>query len=166
MQESGFVDYITMSSNILFSGKNAADLKTLKTETFYNRVIRSKYNADDYLLGVERVSDDYRAIFEEFKNLPNVVFLIDPPYLSTDCKTYKSDKYWKLTDYLDVIKIIDQRSYFYFTSNKSQIIELCEWIGSYSETIKNPFSGAEIRTAYGVVNFGAKYTDIMIFKNV
>ena len=63
-----------------------------------------------------------------YKNVPNVVFLVDPPYLSTEVGTYKM--YWKLSDYLDVLTVLNKRDFLYFTSNKSSIIELCEWIGN------------------------------------
>ena len=78
---------------------------------------------DGYLDGVNRVKKDYRDLFAEYKNVPNVVFLLDPPYLSTDVSTYNKADYWKLADYLNVLKCIENSAYFYFTSNKSQIIE-------------------------------------------
>ncbi|WP_407267370.1 hypothetical protein [Tenacibaculum maritimum] len=54
--------------------------------------------------GVEIVSLDYKLLFNKYKRYENVVFIVDPPYLSTDSKTYKN--YWKLTDYLNVLKVL------------------------------------------------------------
>lgn len=40
-------------------------------------------------------------LYEDYKSIPNVLFLVDPPYLSTDVSAYK-ENYWKLIDYLQV----------------------------------------------------------------
>jgi len=159
--ESGYVDYITLSSSILFSMKTVQSLEQLKKETMYNTVRQSDYTAEGYLDGLEVVQLDYKELFSLYKNEPNVVFLVDPPYLSTDCSTYKS--YWKLKDYLDVLQVLDGTNYFYFTSNKSSIIELCEWIETKTPH-SNPFIGAERMQTTNPVNFSSSYTDIMFFK--
>lgn len=91
------------------------------------------------------------------------MFLVDPPYLSTDTKTYKC--YWKLADYLDVLKVLEGHAYIYFTSNKSQIIELIDWF-TRTQFDTNPFAGAQRREINVTINKQAKYTDIMMFKNI
>lgn len=161
--EKGYVDYITISSSILFSMKYALSYEQLEKETLYNCIRQSNYSTDNYLDGIEIVSLDYKELFNQYKNLPNVVFLVDPPYLSTDASTYKS--YWKLRDYLDVLQVLDNTNYFYFTSNKSSIIELCEWIETKTP-MSNPFNGATTQTMNATVNYNSSYTDIMIYKIV
>ena len=158
---SGYVDYITLSSSILFSMKYVQSLEQLKKETLYNVVRQSNYTAVGYLEGLEVVSIDYKELFHKYKDLPNVVFLVDPPYLSTETGTYKS--YWKLKDYLDVLQVLDGTNYFYFTSNKSSIIELCEWIETKTP-MSNPFTGAIRLETKNQVNFQHSYTDIMLHK--
>src|SRR5690606_14681905 len=106
-------------------GKYATSMAELQKHTFYKTIKKTDYLADGYLEGVQRVSMDYKELFAKYQNKPNVVFLIDPPYLSTDCTTYSSDKYWKLGDYLNVLTTLQKTQYFYFTSNKSQVVELC-----------------------------------------
>ncbi len=163
-KEKGFVDYITLSASLLFSMKYVLSLNDLKKETLYNRVrITPIPSADGYLQGLEVVSVDYKKLFKKYKDYESVVFLIDPPYLSTDCSTYASDNYWKLKDYLDVIKVLHNQNYFYFTSNKSSIIELCEWIGNNTGAI-NPFENAVIKTHFTTMNQSSSYTDMMLFK--
>lgn len=159
--KQGYVDYITLSSSILFSMKYVQSMDQLKKETLYNTVRQSNYNAAGYLDGLEVVSLDYKEIFNTYKDLPNVVFLVDPPYLSTETGTYKS--YWKLKDYLDVLQVLDGTNYFYFTSNKSSIIELCEWIETKTP-MSNPFNGAKRLETNNPVNFQTSYTDIMLYK--
>lgn len=157
----GYVDYITLSSSILFSMKYVLSFEALKKETLYNTCRQSEYTAEGYLEGLEVVELDYKELFNLYKDLPNVVFLVDPPYLSTDCSTYKS--YWKLKDYLDVLQVLDGTSYFYFTSNKSSIIELCEWIETKTP-MSNPFTEAKRMETTNPVNFQTSYTDIMLHK--
>ena len=157
-----FVDYITISSSIMFSMKYALSFEQIEKETLYNCVRQSDYDAKGYLDGLEVVSQCYKELFAKYKDLPNVVFLVDPPYLSTDAGTYKS--YWKLRDYLDVFHVLDGTKYFYFTSNKSSIIELCEWIETKTP-MSNPFNGATTATMNATINFNASYTDIMLYKN-
>ena len=87
--QNGYVDYITLSSSILFSMKYVQSLKELEKETLYNCVRMSEYNVDNYLDGLTIESIDYKELFEKYKDQQNVIFLVDPPYLSTEVGTYK-----------------------------------------------------------------------------
>lgn len=157
------VDYITLSSSLLFSGKFAKDYKELEQETFYNCVKKSDYSVENYLDGLEVVKKDYMELFMRFKEQEGVLFVVDPPYLSTDTTTYNSDKYWKLKDYLDVLNVLAAGKYIYFTSNKSSIIELCDWF-STNYGLDDPFSKAKVNTFNVTINKTAKYTDMMLYK--
>jgi len=142
--------------------KYCLSLEELKKETFYNNVRKTDYpSCDDYLAGIETISCDYKVLFEKYKDIPNVVFLVDPPYLSTETGTY--NMYWKLSDYLDVLTILCDRQYVYFTSNKSSIIELCDWIDRH-KTIGNPFKEAQRLEFNAHMNYNSSYTDIMLYK--
>ena len=163
-KETGFVDFITISSSICFSMNYGTKLEHFEKDSLYNNIRLSNYNVDGYLGGVNRVSCDYIDLFAEYRNKSNVVFLVDPPYLSTDCTTYSGPDYWKLSDYLNVLKVIEDTSYFYFTSNKSQIIELCDWMEN-NGYCKNPFDDSTTVTIGAQLTHNAKYNDIMIYKN-
>ena len=158
----GYVDYITLSSSLLFSMKYATNLEELRKETFYNTVRKCDYNPClDYLDGLEIVSCDYKELFNKYKDMPDVVFLIDPPYLSTEVGTYTMN--WGLSDYLDVLQTLVGTNYIYFTSNKSSIIELCDWIGK-NNALGNPFIGSENVEFNAHMNYNSSYTDIMLYK--
>lgn len=126
----------------------------------YNRIRRSGYNSDGYLDGITVESCDYKELFEKYKNRDDVVFLVDPPYLSTEVGTY--NMYWKLSDYLDVLKVLDGHRYVYFTSNKSAIIELCDWLGN-NNNLGNPFREAKRKDVNASMNYNSRYTDIMLY---
>lgn len=160
-EQCGFVVYITLSPSLLFSMKYANNMDELVKQTFYNTVRRNDYCADGYLDGLTIVHKDYKALFAEYRDKPNVLFLVDPPYLSTEVGTYTMT--WKLSDYLDVLTILQGHDYVYFTSNKSQIIELCEWIGR-SRINRNPFECAHRVEVNTTMNYNSNYTDIMLYR--
>ena len=160
-EQDGFVDYITLSSGLLFSSKYATDYASLQTEGMYNNLRRAPYSCEGYLDGIEVVHADYRELFNQYKDIPGVVFLVDPPYLSTEVGVYKCR--WRLSDYLDVLTLLSSTSYFYFTSNKSSIIELCEWI-SEAKVNANPFLNAVRKEMGAQLNYNSRYTDIMIYR--
>lgn len=158
----GFVDYITLSSSLLFSMNYATTLESFAKQTMYNCVRKADYNGSGYLDGLEVVKYDYKELFEQFKSEPGVVFFVDPPYLSTESGVYKN--YWRLSDYLDVLNVIKDTSYFYFTSNKSSILELCEWLELNLSAV-NPFRGSTFKGMQVSVNYSSSYSDIMLYKN-
>lgn len=163
-RSSGYVDYVTLSASLLFSGNARASHEGFIKEPFYNRVRGSDIpEAADYLAGIEVRSCDYRVLVEEFKNVPGAVFLVDPPYLCTDVSTYTMS--WRLSDYLDVLEILTGCQFVYFTSDKSAIIELCDWMGR-SKNIGNPFAKCERVSMSARVNRQSVYEDIMLYTTV
>lgn len=159
---TGFVDYITISSSLLFSMKYCMNLKDLQKESFYNNIRKQDYSlCTDYLNGLEIVSCDYKELVKKYNNLSNVVFLVDPPYLSTEVGTYRMN--WRLSDYLDVLSILVDKSFIYFTSNKSSILELCCWMGNHPN-IGNPFNNAKKEEFNARMNYNSTYTDVMLYK--
>ena len=158
---NGYIDFITISSSLLFSMKYVSSIEEMKKETLYNNIRKSAYQpCPDYLQGIEVVSCDYKELFEQYKNTPNVVFLVDPPYLSTEVGTY--NMYWRMSDYLDVLTVLKEHAFVYFTSNKSSIVELCEWLGN-NQTIGNPFARCRKVEFNATMNYNATYTDMMFY---
>lgn len=159
----GYVDFITLSSSIMFAMHYKQNLDEIRRETLYNRIRKTNFpTCNNYLDGLTIVSADYKQVFQQYKDVPGVVFLVDPPYLSTDCKTYKM--YWNLADYLDVLHVLHGHRFIYFTSNKSSILELCDWMGK-NRNLGNPFEGCTKATFNAHANFNATYTDMMLCKN-
>lgn len=160
-REHGYIDFITVSSALMFSMKYKLSIPEMRKEALYNNIRQSDYPpASDYLEGITVVSCDYKVLFERYKDTPGVVFLVDPPYLSTDVGTY--NMYWKLADYLDVLTVLSGHSFVYFTSNKSSIIELCEWLGK-NRTVGNPFADCRKVEFNATLNYNAAYTDMMLY---
>lgn len=161
-QKTGFVDFITLSSSLMFSMKYKLNVQDMKKETLYNNIRKADYpECPGYLDGLEIVSCDYKQLVAKYWNDPTVVFIVDPPYLATDVGTYHM--HWTMADYLDVLRVLIGHSYVYFTSNKSSIVELCEWMGR-NPNIGDPFENAQRREFRQHMNYSASYTDMMLFK--
>lgn len=161
-EQHGYVDYITVSSSIMFSMKYKMSLDELRKEALYNNIRKNDYpDCSDYLEGLTITSCDYKDVFKKYKDVPNVVFLVDPPYLSTDVGTYKM--YWNMADYLDVLTVLKGHSFVYFTSNKSSIVELCDWMGK-NKDLGNPFENCTKSEFNAHMNFSSTYTDMMLYK--
>ncbi len=161
IEQESYVDFITISSSLTFSMKYVMNMDSLKKETLYNNIRKQDFPLnEDYLDGIEIVSCDYKELFDQYKDDHNAVFLIDPPYLSTEVGTYTMS--WGLSDYLDVLRTLVGTRYIYFTSNKSSIIELCEWMGN-NQGLGNPFTGCERKEFNAHMNYSSAYTDIMLY---
>lgn len=160
-RDNGYIDFITLSSSLMFSMKYKTDLAGMRKETLYNNVRKADYApCPEYLHGLEIVSCDYRQLFERFKDTPGVVFIVDPPYLSTDVGTYRMS--WRLADYLDVLSVLPGHNFIYFTSQKSAIVELCQWMNRHP-ALGNPFARCQRKEFNATMNYNARYTDIMLF---
>lgn len=162
-EQTGAVDYITLSSSLLFSGKYALNLEELGKQSFYNNLRLSDYRCGGYLDGLEVVCCDYKVLADKYGGAADVVFLVDPPYMATDTSTYKMD--WKLKDYLDVLLVLKGHPFVYFTSSKSPILDLCSWMEEHPGT-GNPFRGAGKSTFAARMNYASSYTDIMLYREM
>ena len=160
-EQNGFVDYLTLSSSLLFSMKYVLNFEELKKQNLYNKLRQNDYSCDGYLDGLEVVCCDYKELADKYNADTDVVFLVDPPYMATDISTYKMD--WRLQDYLDVLLVLSGHPFVYFTSGKSPILDFCEWMEQHPG-IGNPFKGTCKSTLTARMNYNSSYTDIMLYK--
>lgn len=59
--------------------------------------------------------------------------------------------------------MLEKHPYIYFTSNKSSIVELCEWIETKVPNA-NPFKDSYLKTVNVQMNYNSSYTDMMYYK--
>jgi hypothetical protein len=161
----GYVDWITLSSSLKFSMRYATDYAGFEKDTLYNKIRSTDYVVDGYLDGLEVVSTDYQNLCSQYSDTQGVLFIADPPYLSTDVKTYNSVEYWTLKDYLNVLTVLNGLNFIYFTSEKSQIVELCNWLDENEGKVRNIFKNASVSMVKSPTSGLNSYTDIMLFKN-
>jgi site-specific DNA-adenine methylase len=163
-EQSGYVDWITVSSSLKFSMNYTLSYADFEKDALYNKMRMSNYVTEGYLDGLEVEHCDYRELCRQWRHENGTLFIFDPPYLSTDTKSYKSAAYWTLKDYLDVLKELNDLNYIYFTSDKSQIVELCQWLHLNSSQIRNIFAGASMAKVKSPTSGLNSYTDIMLYK--
>jgi site-specific DNA-adenine methylase len=159
----GYVDWITLSSSLKFSMNYAFDYEGFERSALYNRITLSDYSADGYIDGLEVVRADYKELCRQYRDVPGTLFIADPPYMTTDIQTYSSGKYWSIKDYLSVLTALNGLNYIYFSSDKSQITELCQWIDDNTSNVVNIFKGATVKTVKSPTGNKKSYTDIMLF---
>ena len=159
-EKKGFVDYITLSSGLLFSGQFATSLDTLSKHPFYNSLRSAPISAEDYLDGLEITCKDYHELFDEFKGKNNVLFLLDPPYLQTDMDTYHNSDFWTLGESLDVVRMMMGAKFIFFTSDKSDIPELLDWLSENTSSF-DFVRNAEIHKRTNFTDKNYHYDDYM-----
>lgn len=92
LREYSYIDYITLSSWLLFSNNYAYSIVEFSKAGLYNCIPRaalpSRESCTRYLSGLEIIREDWRDVLERYRDEENVLFLVDPPYLSTVCTGY------------------------------------------------------------------------------
>lgn len=117
------LDMETIVSWVTFSANNNTEVN--ENTALYNNITTGTYNADEYLLGVERVSASYEDVLRDVPS--DAVLVVDPPYLSTDMSRYgqRGDGvYWGLVDHLRLLSKVSRYRYVYFHSSKSEVVAL------------------------------------------
>ena len=65
--KSGFVDFITLSSSLMFSMKYRMDIDGMRKEALYNNIRKTDYpTCGDYLNGLEITSCDYKELVHKY----------------------------------------------------------------------------------------------------
>lgn len=162
----GGIDEATVTANVAFSSRSVEGGTAEKT-TWHNSVrLTDIPEATDYLDGLTVVREDFRALLDRYANNPDAVFILDPPYLSTQCDAYGA--YGGLVDSLDTLARMRGRRYIYYSSCKSEIERLVRWVAGYAGEVFDLFAGAtrhERRVTLSETRKGAvSYTDYMYVK--
>lgn len=158
------VDYITLSSCLLFSGNYLLTHAEFAKSTFYNRVPSYRYDEDfveNFHDGLNVTCIDWKDNILKWKDNPKVVFIADPPYLGTNIDTYTNNDAWDYETFLGVNIELRELNHIFFTSNKSNLITLDKFMKSkYGEGF---FQNEYIHS--NVVSMGSdrSYTDYMVF---
>lgn len=152
-----YIDYMTLSGYLLFSGNYFSSIDELESHKLYDRVSKYPPSADGYLSGVETVHKSFTEILsDDFKG--KVLYLLDPPYINT-MQGYHRDKssYFGLLSQLALFELM-KPPFFYFTSNRSEIMDFVENPSVYSHVFEN----CEILTTTNSPNGRSTYLDILI----
>lgn len=153
-----FIDWLTLSSRLLFSGKYAHNENEFKKEkTFFIASPNTPlYQANSYLKGVEIVRKDAMELIKEFEN-EDVVLILDPPYLQTNKAGYKC--FCGLRDFLKLIRLV-REPFIFFSSENTDILPYIDDLVEYGDEV---FKGYSLKQA--ILTNGQVKTDYMIYKS-
>lgn len=129
-----YVDYVSLSTYLLFCGTYADSFETLSKHSFYNRVTKYSLNeAKDYLQGVERVQQDFKDLLDSYSHIQNKILILDPPYLQTQVGNYKDC--FKLGQFFELIQRVT-RPYVFFGSKNSDILESFDYFKAHNKELE------------------------------
>ncbi len=121
------IDMLSVSSWLLFSGKHAADVETLKKMTLYNCIRRSDYDAaSDYLDGLMVVKKDFEALLRPYLNDDKCLLLLDPPYTSTTQGMYANSEYFGMIQFLRLMRLV-RPPFIFFGSTRSEMVDYLDF---------------------------------------
>lgn len=132
-------------ANFCFSGRN--NFNGFLYNKLTTKVYLPKFNISDYILpNIEVVHKDYKELLNDLIDLKlkpeKILFILDPPYLSTSKSFYKGERhketdekgdaiYWGIEKTCDVIDICLEYKTLLFESDRSEILPLIKIIEKY-----------------------------------
>lgn len=153
------IDTVTVSTWLLYTMHFFSSIEELEEMTLYNSIPSTPIApAPDYLSGLEIRHQDYRELLREFAGNPDAVYILDPPYLSTNTAQYKMS--WGIEDYLGVLELLHDSRFLYFGSGRSDLVPILDW-AERSLGARNPFAGAVKHERRNTTCAGLPYTDVM-----
>ncbi|QZP15728.1 hypothetical protein [Avibacterium paragallinarum] len=160
----GFKDLNTIASWLLFSGQQVSSFEELFSKTFWNGIKLADYpSAEDYLDGLEIVSEPFQRLLPKFGDNPKALFVLDPPYLCTKQNSYKMANYFDLIDFLQLIDLT-RPPYVFFSSTKSEFVRFIAYMVQAKKDNWQAFDGAERIVLQTSLNYQVSYEDNLVFK--
>lgn len=161
---NGFKDLNTIASWLLFSGQQVSSFEELFSKTFWNEIKLADYpSAEDYLDGLEIVSEPFQQFLPKFADNPKALFVLDPPYLCTKQNSYKMANYFDLVDFLQLIGLT-RPPYVFFSSTKSEFVRFIAYMVQAKKDNWQAFDGAERIVLQTSLNYQVSYEDNLVFK--
>lgn len=161
---NGFKDLNTIASWLLFSGQQVSSFEELFSKTFWNGIKLADYpSAEDYLDGLEIVSEPFQQLLPKFADNPKALFVLDPPYLCTKQNSYKMATYFDLIDFLQLIDLT-RPPYVFFSSTKSEFVRFIAYMVQAKKDNWQAFDGAERIVLQTSLNYQVSYEDNLVFK--
>lgn len=135
------IDLITIGRNFTFQGVKCDKLEEQKS--FYLQRINTPEKNEEYLKGVEIVKKDFMELINEYKD-KKVLFIADPPYISTLQNQYKGKAHF--IENLMLLKYIGN-NFIYFSSYSSGTYDIIKYINTISKD-ESVFNIPKIRYKY------------------
>lgn len=160
----GYLDLDCLTTWLLFSGRTAHDLSELHHQDFYNRIRQRDYpTADDYLDGLEIVSQPYHELLPPHLDDPKTLLVLDPPYVCTQQGSYRKAGYFGMVQFLRLMRLV-RPPFVFFSSTRSELLEYLDLV------ISDKMEGWERLTGYQKIsltthiNQQAIYEDNLVYR--
>lgn len=160
----GFIDYHSVSTWLLFSGKQISDISELHRHEFYNTVRLSDYDtADGYLDGLEIVSESFETLMPKYYDHDKTLFILDPPYLRTKQESYGLGEYFGMVHFLKLMRLV-RPPYLFFSSTKSEFLGYMDYLQEHDTKAWQRVGGFTKFSFSTHINKNSQYEDNMIYK--
>ena len=160
----GYIDLDCLVSWLLFSGDTAASLDEFCRKTMYNRVQTTDYpEAQDYLQGVEIVSQSYRELLPQHIGNPRTLLVLDPPYVCTQQGNYRKAAYFGMVEFLRLMAMV-RPPFIFFSSTRSELPAYLDLVAELRLPGWERFSGCQTVTVGSTINHSSRYDDHLIYK--
>lgn len=160
----GYIDARSVSTWLLFSGKQISHIDELKLYDMYNSVRSTDYTTtDDYLTGLEITSLDFQDIISQHYDNPKAILLLDPPYVSTQQQAYALSQYFGMIKFLILMKYV-RPPYIFFSSTRSELLDYMQYIQEHDQQAWQRIGGFKRINLDAHVNCKSHYEDNMLYK--
>ena len=160
----GYIDLDCLVSWLLFSGNTAASLDEFCRKTMYNRVQTTDYpEAQDYLQGVEIVSQSYRELLPQHIGNPRTLLVLDPPYVCTQQGNYRKAAYFGMVEFLRLMAMV-RPPFIFFSSTRSELPAYLDLVAELRLPGWERFAGSQTLTVSSTINRNSSYDDHLIYK--
>ncbi len=157
-------DYRTIADQLLHASVFIDSMDSIFEYCFYNRVRISDFDekhALNFHKGLEIIRKTYKDVIADYIELPNVIFILDPPYPNTYTGAYLDDNSLSIVEQLDLTTIAKNHKAIYFTSDRFGLVDCHSWLIDKGETgFFNP--SAQILSRINNIGKGDTYTDYMV----
>lgn len=160
----GYIDVQCVASWLLFSGKQVSTLDELFENRFYHTVRCTPYAAaTGYLDGLEITRQSYTTLMAQYRDQPQTLFLLDPPYLCTGQGAYRQDKYFAMVDFLYLMQLT-RPPYIFFSSTRSELLDYMDYLKQLGGEDWQRLGGFERVTLQACLNYNGRYEDNMLYR--
>lgn len=167
LKKQDYLDIQTIQTWLMFTGKTVNTQNELFSQSFYNKIPKKTYQqAEDYLDGINIVSQPFQTLIPKYKNTENLILILDPPYLFSDHKRYKNSTTFGIVDFLNMLHLtteLNNPSILFFNHDESKIIELIDFFKETKNPIYQIFKEAKTIQKQTTFNKCVKYRDNLIY---
>ena len=155
---------LTFAEPLSLAGYTLPLTAVLAWETMYNCISLSDYpEAQDYLQGVEIVSQSYRELIPQHIGNPRTLLVLDPPYVCTQQGNYRKAAYFGMVEFLRLMAMV-RPPFIFFSSTRSELPAYLDLVAELRLPGWERFAGSQTLTVSSTINRNSSYDDHLIYK--